>query len=193
MAGGAPVYSGAKGAVACLAVVCTALPNVWNLRPSHWIFVWQAKDIQQTRRLFGDDKWRSARSVFVQRLRYAGSPREGSSPGENILFGPHPVGGGRAKNLWSYGTGVLHLIQINRQPNATIFQFINLTFVYSSTCFGRFPAHHQELLMMGGKTPETRWAVNKRQDNKLKNCCISLVIYLNCMMMHGPTNLKIYI
>jgi hypothetical protein len=25
------------------------------------------------------------------------------------------------------------------------FQFIILTFVYSSTCFGRFPAHHQEL------------------------------------------------
>jgi hypothetical protein len=25
-----------------------------------------------------------------------------------------------------------------------------------------------ELLMMGGKTPETCWAVNKRQDNKLK-------------------------
>jgi len=24
------------------------------------------------------------------------------------------------------------------------FQFIILTFVYSSTCFGRFPAHHQE-------------------------------------------------
>ena len=36
-----------------------------------------------------------------------------------------------------------------------------------------------ELLMMGGKTPEKCWAVNKRQDNKLKNCCISLVIYLN--------------
>jgi hypothetical protein len=36
-----------------------------------------------------------------------------------------------------------------------------------------------ELLMMGGKTPETCWAVNKRQDNKLKNCCIWLVIYLN--------------
>jgi len=44
-----------------------------------------------------------------------------------------------------FGTGVLHLIQINHQPDATIFQFINLTFVYSSTCFGRFPAHHQEL------------------------------------------------
>jgi len=36
-------------------------------------------------------------------------------------------------------------IQINHQPDATVFQFINLTFVYSSTCFGRFPAHHQDL------------------------------------------------
>jgi hypothetical protein len=95
-------------------------------------------------------------------------------------------------------------IQINHQPNATIFQFITLTFTYSSTCFGHFPTHHQELddcsgslwfylrivvteaatavielLMMGGKTPETCWAVNKRQDNKLKNCCIRMVIYLN--------------
>jgi hypothetical protein len=33
----------------------------------------------------------------------------------------------------------------NRQPDANIFQFIILTFVYSSTSFGRFPAHHQEL------------------------------------------------
>ena len=126
---------------------------------------------------------------------------------------------------------VLHLIQINHQPDATIFQFIILTFVYSSTCFGRFPAHHQELndisgslwfylrivvivvlfswlgrparprtqhnhhydtkvkpetaivvielMMMGGKTLETCWAVNKRQDNKLKNRCIRLLIYLN--------------
>jgi hypothetical protein len=48
-----------------------------------------------------------------------------------------------------------------------------------------------ELLMMGGKTPETCWAVNKRRDNKLENGCIWLVIYLNCTMMHGITNLKI--
>ena len=143
---------------------------------------------------------------------------------------------------------VLHrTIQINHQPDATVFKFIILTFVYSSTCFGRFSAHHQELsdcsgslwfylrimvivvlcswsgrptrprtqhdyhhdtkvkpeaatatavtelLMMGGKTPETCWAVNKRQDNKLKNYCIWLVIYLNCTMMHGLTNLKYYI
>jgi len=117
-----------------------------------------------------------------------------------------------------------------------------MTFVYSSTCFGRSPAHYQklndcssslwfylrivviavlcswsgqsarprtehgchhdtkvkpeaatavvELLMMGGRTPETCRAVNKRQDNKLKNCCIWLVIYFNCTMMHGLTNLK---
>jgi hypothetical protein len=36
-------------------------------------------------------------------------------------------------------------IQINHQPDATIFQFIILTFIYSSAWFGRFPAHHQEL------------------------------------------------
>ena len=115
-------------------------------------------------------------------------------------------------------------IQINHQPDATLFRFIILTFVYISTCFGRFPANHQELndysgslwfylrivvtvvlcswsgrpavielLMMGGKTPETCWAVNKRQDNKMKNCCIRLVIYLNCTIMHGLTNLKFYI
>jgi hypothetical protein len=58
-------------------------------------------------------------------------------------------------------------IQINHQPDATIFQFAILTFIYSSTCFGRFPASYDakvkpkvataviELLMMGGKTPET--------------------------------------
>jgi hypothetical protein len=50
-----------------------------------------------------------------------------------------------------------------------------------------------ELLMMGGKTPETCSAVNRRQDNKLKNCCIRLMIYLNCTKMHGLSNLKFYI
>jgi hypothetical protein len=48
-----------------------------------------------------------------------------------------------------------------------------------------------ELLMMGGKTPETSCAVNERQDNKLEDCCIWLVIYLNCTMMHGLTKLKL--
>jgi hypothetical protein len=47
-----------------------------------------------------------------------------------------------------------------------------------------------ELLMMGEKTPETCWAANKRRDNKMENCCIWLVIYLNYTMMHGLTNLK---
>ena len=125
------------------------------------------------------------------------------------------------------------------------FQFIILTFVYSSTFFGRFPAHHQELndcsgslwfylrivvtvvqcswsgrparprtqhdchhdtkgkpeadtadiefLIMGGNKLETRGIVNKRQDNKLKNGCIRLVIYFNCTMMHGHKKIKFYI
>jgi hypothetical protein len=125
----------------------------------------------------------------------------------------------------------LRTIQINHQPEATIFQFIYLTFIYSSTCFRSSPAHHQELNdcsgslwfylrivvtvmlcswsgqparprtrrgyhhdtkvkpeaatavtelpMMGGKMPETCWAVNKRQDNKLKNCCFWLVIWVH--------------
>jgi hypothetical protein len=38
-----------------------------------------------------------------------------------------------------------HTVQIKHQPDATIFQFIILTFIYNSTCFGHFPAHHQEL------------------------------------------------
>jgi len=50
----------------------------------------------------------------------------------------------------AFGTGVLYLIQINHQPNATIFQFITLAFVYNSTCFGCFPAHHQELNYCSG-------------------------------------------
>jgi hypothetical protein len=37
------------------------------------------------------------------------------------------------------------IIQIDHQPDATVFRFITLTFIYSSTCFGRSPAHHQEL------------------------------------------------
>jgi hypothetical protein len=36
-------------------------------------------------------------------------------------------------------------IQINHQPDATIFQFIILTFLHISTCFERFSSHHQEL------------------------------------------------
>jgi hypothetical protein len=35
-----------------------------------------------------------------------------------------------------------------------------------------------ELMMMGGKTSETCWVVNKRRDNKLENCCIWLMVYL---------------
>jgi hypothetical protein len=51
------------------------------------------------------------------------------------------------------------LIQINHQPEATIFQFIILAFLYISTCFGRFPAHHQELCDCSGSLWFYRWSV----------------------------------
>jgi hypothetical protein len=35
--------------------------------------------------------------------------------------------------------------------------------------------------------PETCWAVNKRQDNKLENCYTWLVIYLNCTLIRSAT------
>ena len=108
--------------------------------------------------------------------------------------------------LTSSCSELFYTIQINHQPDATIFQFIILTFIYSSTCFGLTtntawlsPSSDGKpeaatavtgFLMMCGRTPETCWAVNKCQDNKLENCCIWLVIYSNCTMMHGLTNLK---
>jgi hypothetical protein len=49
------------------------------------------------------------------------------------------------QNKITHSTSNLKIIQINHQPDATIFQFIMQTFIYGSTCFGRFLAHHQEL------------------------------------------------
>jgi len=143
------------------------------------------------------------------------------------------------KNNIKFYIKIAPTFQIDHQPDVTIPQFIILTFIYSSICFGRSPAHHQELndsnsslwfylrivvtavlcswparprkqhschhdtkvkpeaataviklLMISGRTPETCWTVNKLQDNKLRNSCIWLVIYLNCTMMQEITNLK---
>jgi hypothetical protein len=89
---------------------------------------------------------------------------------------------------------------INHQPDATIFQFTILTFIYSSTCSGSFPAHHQELNDCSGSLwfylrimviivfcswwgrsagPTTNTARLSRQESKLENCCIWLIIYMN--------------
>ena len=86
-------------------------------------------------------------------------------------------------------------IQINHQPDATIFQCIVLTFVYSSTCFGRFPAHHQELNDCSGSL----WFYNRgdsravfvvgpagyHHDTKVKPEAATAVIEL--LMMGGKT------
>jgi len=71
-------------------------------------------------------------------------------------------------------------IQINHQPDATIFQFIILTFIYSSTCFGRFHAHHQELNDCSGSLwfyfhiwparPRTTARLSPRYEGKTRGC-----------------------
>jgi hypothetical protein len=77
-------------------------------------------------------------------------------------------------------------IQINHQPYATIFQFIILTFVYSSTCFGRFPAHHQELNDCSGSRPaRPRTQHDCHHDTKMKPEAATAVIEL--LMIGGKT------
>ena len=61
---------------------------------------------------------------------------------------------------------ISYIIQINHQPDATIFQFIILTFIYSWTCFGRFPAHHQELNDCLPARPQTQH--DYHHDTKVK-------------------------
>ena len=82
-------------------------------------------------------------------------------------------------------------IQINHQPDATIFQFIILTFVYSSACFGRFPAHHQELNDCSGslwfylRIVVTRTQHDCHHDTKVKPEAATAVIEL--LTMGGKT------
>jgi hypothetical protein len=95
-------------------------------------------------------------------------------------------------------------IQINHLPDATIFQFIILTFVYSSTCFGRFPAHHQELnecsgslwvylrivlivvrCSWSGRPAQPRTQHDRHHDTKMKPEAATAVIEL--LMVGGKT------
>jgi hypothetical protein len=87
-------------------------------------------------------------------------------------------------------------IQINHLTDATVFQFIILTFVYSSTCFGRFPAHHQELNDCSGSRAvfvvgPAGWPARPRtqhkghHDTKVKPEAATAVIEI--LMMRGKT------
>jgi hypothetical protein len=58
-------------------------------------------------------------------------------------------------------------IQINQQPDATIFQFIILTFIYSSTCFGRGRAGRP----VGPNTNTAR--LSPRDEGKTRGCYCS--------------------
>jgi hypothetical protein len=61
---------------------------------------------------------------------------------------------------------VLHrTIQINHQPDATNFKFIILTFIYSSTCFGR------AVFVVGPADPTTNTArLSQRYEGKTRGC-----------------------
>ena len=78
-------------------------------------------------------------------------------------------------------------IQINYRPDATVFLFIILTFIYSSTCFGSFPAHHQELndCVRGrsGRAARTRTQHDYHHDMKVKPEAATAV--LEFLMMGG--------
>jgi hypothetical protein len=90
------------------------------------------------------------------------------------------------------------------EEDATIFQFTILTFIYSSTCFARFPAHHQELddcsgslwfylhivvtfvlSSWSGRLARTRTQHNCHHDTKVKPEAATAVIEL--LMMGGKT------
>jgi hypothetical protein len=94
---------------------------------------------------------------------------------------------------------------MNHQPDATIFQFIILTFVYSSTCFGCSPAHHQEfnncisslwfylrivvivvLSSWSGRPARPRTQHDYHHDTKVKPQAATAVIEL--LMMGGKTS-----
>jgi hypothetical protein len=67
-------------------------------------------------------------------------------------------------------TGILHLIQINHQPDATIFQIIILTFVYSST----FAHQKGDLTFAEGITYEfIQGSIGLRQSSQAE------IIYIN--------------
>ena len=77
------------------------------------------------------------------------------------------------KTIFNVCKSVHHrTVQINRQPYATLFQFIILTFIYSSTCFVRFPARHQELNDCSGPTTNTA-RLPPRYESKTRGCLCS--------------------
>jgi hypothetical protein len=60
--------------------------------------------------------------------------------------------------------------------------FIILTFIYSSTCVGRFPAHHQELNDCSGSL----WFYIRHHDTKVKPEAATTVIEILMMGEKTP-------
>jgi len=62
-------------------------------------------------------------------------------------------------NLFYFGTTLYISDKSTSQLDATISQVYYLTFMYSSTCFGRPHAHHQELNSCSSSLWFYRWSV----------------------------------
>jgi hypothetical protein len=102
-------------------------------------------------------------------------------------FDPVTIHGQTCINFWHRSFAFnSNKFQINHQPDATVFQFIDLTFVYSSTGFERFPAHHQELNDCSGSRPaRPRTQYDCHHGTKVKPEAATAVIEL--LMMGGKT------
>jgi len=101
--------------------------------------------------------------------------------------------GSRTPNRLAHRLVAIPISHPNQQTRCKISQVYYLTFMYSSTCFGRPHARPRPTTLLpphsNGKTrgcycsywapddwredaPETCWAVHKRQVINLRNCCI---------------------
>jgi hypothetical protein len=85
--------------------------------------------------------------------------------------------------------------QIDHQPDPTIFQFIILTFIYSSTCFGCSPAHHREFndcssslwfYLRFGRPARPRTQHDYHRDTKVKPEAATAVVELPMMGRRTP-------
>ena len=99
------------------------------------------------------DQHHSIDSPYTSSSTYCSyQKKKTDAPSENkkkaMLFGNRRALDRKLLSFFNYKQGCIILyfsIQIYHQPDATIFQFIISTFIHSSTCFGRCPAHHQDL------------------------------------------------
>jgi hypothetical protein len=71
----------------------------------------------------------------------------------------NPSSCNKTSAIWVFKSVHHHTFKLINQPDATISQVYYLSFMYSSTCFGRLHAHHQELNNCNSSLWFYRWSV----------------------------------